>query len=305
MLAVNPFDALIKGIAWLLAAIYDIIPGASLGVAIIVLTCLIMLVLFPLTAKQTRSMIAMQKVAPQIKKIQAEFKDDKQKQNEEVMKFYQENKINPLSGCLPLLAQMPVLFALFNVLRHPEDKIPKTGQFNTLYQDLCGTSADCTPKASFLGIDLFDSLAEKVTIPLLLLVALVVVASWYQSFQTIQRQRRTVGADSITQQMKVLTNIAPIMIGVFSINVPAGLPLYWLTSSCWRIGQQHFVLNKFYDDPEYQKVMQESVKERSKQTPKGSARSAKPTPKADKPKPSSGRVTQPGQRSQPNKKKKR
>ena len=87
--------------------------------------------------------------------------------------------------------------------------------------------------------------------------------------------------------------------------MPAGLPLYWLTSSCWRIGQQHFVLNKFYEDPEYQKVIQESVKERAKQGPKPSLRSPKTAPKADKPKPSSGRVTQPGQRSQTNKKKKR
>lgn len=299
MLAANPFNPIIEAIGWLLAAIYHLLPPHNVGVSIIVLTCLIMLVLFPLTAKQTRSMIAMQKVAPQIKKIQQQYKDDKQKQNEEVMKFYQENKINPLSGCFPLLAQMPVLLSLFQVLRHPEKHIPTTGTMSDLYVDLCGGDAKCTtPKASFLGIDLFDSLAEKVTIPLLILVALVVLASWYQSFQTIQRQKRTSGADSITQQMKVMTNIAPVMIGVFSINVPAGLPLYWLTSSCWRIGQQHFVLNKFYDDPEYQQVMRESAKERAATTKskpaKGAAKAAaKP---AEKPKPTSGRVTQPGQR---------
>ncbi len=307
MLAANPFDLLIDGIAWLLAAIYDLLPPHNLGVSIIVLTCLIMLALFPLTAKQTRSMIAMQKVAPQIKRIQAEFKDDKQKQNEEVMKFYQENKINPLSGCLPLLAQMPVLFALFNVLRHPEKRVPTTGQFSTLYEDLCSGSGKCVPKASFLGIDLFSSLAQKVTIPLLVLVGLVVLASWYQSFQTIQRQRNTSGPDSITQQMKIMTNIAPVMIGVFSINVPAGLPLYWLTSSCWRIGQQHFVLNKFYDDPEYKRVMQESAKDRAKNPkPARAAYQPKKSVADAKPKPASGRVTPAGQRSQPtNKKKKR
>jgi YidC/Oxa1 family membrane protein insertase len=307
MLAANPFDLLIEGIAWLLAAIYDLLPPHNLGVSIIVLTCLIMLALFPLTAKQTRSMIAMQKVAPQIKKIQAEFKDDKQKQNEEVMKFYQENKINPLSGCLPLLAQMPVLFALFNVLRHPEDKVPTNGQFATLYNDLCPSSGACEPKATFLGVDLFESLANKVTIPLLILIALVVLASWYQSFQTIQRQKNTSGPESITQQMKIMTNIAPVMIGVFSINVPAGLPLYWLTSSCWRIGQQHFVLNKFYDDPEYKRVMQESAKDRAK-NPKPARAAYQPKKAAapnSKPKPASGRVTPSGQRSQPNKKKKR
>jgi membrane protein insertase Oxa1/YidC/SpoIIIJ len=95
------------------------------------------------------------------------------------------------------------------------------------------------------------------------------------------------------------------MIGVFSINVPAGLPLYWLTSSLWRIGQQQLVLNKFYDDPEYKAVLAEQAKERTKKagdTDKGSPRSARGRPPArrpePKPKPTSGRVTQPGARSQ-------
>jgi YidC/Oxa1 family membrane protein insertase len=252
-------------------------------------------------------MIAMQKVAPQIKKIQAEFKDDKQRQNEEVLKFYQENKINPLSGCFPLLAQMPVLISLFQVLRDPQKHVPKPGHaFDRLYNDLCGGSGKCVPSAHFLGIDLFEKLSDNyLNIPLLLLIALVVLASWYQSYQTIQRQRNTGGADSITSQMKIMTNIAPVMIGVFSISVPAGLPLYWLTSSAWRIGQQHFVLNKFYDDPEYKQIVREAASERSKNPKaKPGAKGAGPAKKA-KPaaaKPVSGRVTQPGKRPQPKKK---
>lgn len=302
-LAANPLAPIAQAIGWLLAAIYSIVPPHNLGVSIILLTCLIMLALFPLTAKQVRSMIAMQKIAPQVKKIQAEFKDDKQKQNEEVLKFYQENKINPLSGCFPLLAQMPVLFSLFSVFRNTEDHIPTSGQrFDDLFLDLCKDGV-CPvspekPKASFLGIDLFTSLSEKVTIPLLILVALVVVASWYQSYQTIQRQKNTAGSDSITQQMKIMTNIAPVMIGLFSINVPAGLPLYWLTSSLWRIGQQQLVLNKFYDDPEYKQIVSDQAKDRvakgNGKKPAGAKKKAvAPSPK---PKPSSGRITQPGTR---------
>jgi YidC/Oxa1 family membrane protein insertase len=312
MLAVNPLDPIIKGIAWLLAAIFDIVPPHDLGVSIILLTCLVMLALYPLTAKQVRSMISMQKVAPQIKKLQAEYKDDKQKQNEEVLKFYQENKINPLSGCLPLLAQMPVLISLFQVFRDPQKHIPKADErFGKLFTDLCPDSVDagakCTPKASFLGIDMFQSLSQKPAVPIIVLVALVVLASWYQSYQTIQRQKNTAGSESITQQMKIMTNIAPVMIGVFSINVPAGLPLYWLTSSAWRIGQQHFVLNKFYDDPEYKQIVSEAAKDRAKNGPAKASggrggRATRPAPKTEKPKPTSGRVTQPGKRPQ-NKKK--
>jgi YidC/Oxa1 family membrane protein insertase len=294
--AANPLKPIIDAIGWLLAAIYDIVPPHNLGLSIILLTCLVMLALFPLTAKQTRSMIAMQKVAPQIKRIQAEFRDDKQKQNEEVLKFYQENKINPLSGCLPLLAQMPILISLFQVLRTPANHIPTSGRFATLFTDLCGPAGRCpdTLEAHFLGIDLFDSLATSVTIPLLALVALVVLASWYQSYQTIQRQKNTVGSDSITQQMKIMTNIAPIMIGVFSINVPAGLPLYWLTSSVWRIGQQHFVLNKFYDDPEYKAIVQQQAKERkaaSDNKPKAGPKNSRTQRRGDD---ATGRGSKPG-----------
>ena len=83
-------------------------------------------------------MIAMQRAQPEIKKLQAKYKDDRSKLNEEMMKFYQENKINPLAGCLPLLVQMPVLLALFRVLRSIQDHVPTTGHFNQLFRDLCG-----------------------------------------------------------------------------------------------------------------------------------------------------------------------
>src|SRR5213593_1385865 len=100
-----------------LAFFYAVVP--SYGVAIIGLTVVVRLLLFPLTAKQARSMQKMQWVQPEIKKIQAKYKDDRQKLNEEIMKFYKENSINPLAGCLPLVFQMPVFFALFRVLRQP------------------------------------------------------------------------------------------------------------------------------------------------------------------------------------------
>ena len=104
-------DPLYRVIGWLLAVFY--IPMHSLGLAIISLTIVIMLVQFPLTAKQARSMIQMQRVQPEIKKIQQKYKDDKAKQNEELLKFYQENKINPLAGCLPMIITIPIGIAVF------------------------------------------------------------------------------------------------------------------------------------------------------------------------------------------------
>src|SRR4029078_3347369 len=116
-------------IGWLLAFYYSLFPNPryGLGIAIILLPCTVLLAIFPLTAKKTRSIIAMQRVQLEIKKIQQRYKDDKQKQNEELLKFYQENKINPLAGCLPLVIQSPVFIALLGILRNiskMEDHIP-------------------------------------------------------------------------------------------------------------------------------------------------------------------------------------
>src|SRR3981189_221686 len=107
-------DPLYKGFGWLLAFFYSGSP--NLGVAIILLTVLVMLILFPLTAKQAKSMQAMQRVQPELKRLQAKYKNDRQKLNEEMMKFYKENNINPLAGCLPLILQMPLFIVLYRLI---------------------------------------------------------------------------------------------------------------------------------------------------------------------------------------------
>ena len=115
-------DPLYNALGAVLAFFYAIIPNE--GVAIILLTITVMLLLFPLTAKSSRSMLAMQRLQPEIKKLQAKHKGDRQKLNEEMMKLYQENKVNPLGGCLPLVVQFPVFIALFHVLRSTAATVP-------------------------------------------------------------------------------------------------------------------------------------------------------------------------------------
>ena len=134
------FGPIFDAIAWLLAQLYSVVP--DLGISIILLTIVIMLILYPLTAKQAKSMMAMQRVQPEIKKLQAKYKGDRAKLNEEMMKFYQENKINPLAGCLPLLVQMPIFISLFNVLRNAYKYVPTSSK---LYTALCHGFG--TPKA--------------------------------------------------------------------------------------------------------------------------------------------------------------
>ena len=234
-----------------------------------------MALLLPLTAKQTRSMIAMQRIQPEIKKLQAQYKDDKQKQNEELMKFYQENNVNPLSGCLPLIVQMPVLFALFRVLRDIQDHVPTTGAFNDLFRDLCGnatTAAACTIRKGmyFLGMNLMVSPANSGSVtsnfierlPYFIAVAAVVASGWYQMWQTQLRQKK-LGSNQnnpMNKQMQMISRVFPIVFGWFSWIASSGLVLYFVTSSLWRIGQQHLVLNKYYEEQARRLTRQEESK---------------------------------------------
>lgn len=239
------WNSLLKGFGTLLAFFYSVIP--SYGVAIILLTVAVRLVLYPLTAKQARSMAAMQRVQPELKRLQAKYKHDRQKLNEEMMAFYREHKINPLAGCLPLVAQLPIFFALFRVLRKPESYIPVK---SSLFHAFCGphaTVSACThakgfPRGlDFLWMDLSKT-AQRVdggfvhVIPYLLLVALVVVTGYLQSKQMTQ----TSGAQASGQQ-QMIGRIMPIFFGLISFSLPAGLVLYFLVSNVWQIGQQSIV----------------------------------------------------------------
>src|SRR5918995_1778528 len=183
-------DPLYNALGAVLAFFYAIVPNE--GVAIILLTVTVMLLLFPLTAKSARSMLAMQRLQPEIKKLQAKHKGDRQKLNEEMMKLYQEHKVNPLGGCLPLVAQLPVFFALFHVLRSTAGTVPKGSQ---LYTDIIAAKPN---GLSFLGMDLSLKATDShgslwSALPYFILVGLVVFTGYIQSRQT---QRNTPpGAD--------------------------------------------------------------------------------------------------------------
>ena len=236
-------NPLFEAIGWLLAVFYSVIP--NLGVAIILLTFTIMLILYPLTAKQAKSMIAMQRAQPEIKKLQAKYKGDRQKLNEETMKFYQEHKINPLAGCLPLLIQMPIFFALFHTLRDPYKYVPKD---SSLFEALCGGVEKCTAETvnhlTFLGMDLQLSATDAHNsiinaAPYFLLVGLVMLTGF---LQTRQAQKRTPVAN---KQMGMVMKVLPVFFGLISLQFPAGLVLYFFVSNLWRLGQQEIIFRKF------------------------------------------------------------
>ena len=245
------FDILAKPLGWILAQIYSVVP--DLGVAIILLTLLIMLAMYPLTAKQAKSMIAMQRVQPEVKRLQAKYKNDRQKLNEEMMRFYQENKINPLAGCLPLLVQMPILFALFRTLRAVQDFVPRTSSLYAAFCEglqKCGLDTTKGQKIHHLGfvsnsfLDL-QKHATQVTglstaLPYYLLVVGVVVVGY---LQTRQAQKRT---PAVNKQMAAVTKVLPLLFAFISLSLPSGVVLYYFVSSFWRLGQQEIIFRRYY-----------------------------------------------------------
>lgn len=261
-------------IARVLAFFYSLVP--SYGVSIILLTLAVMIVVTPLTLKSTRSMLQMQRLQPELKAIQTKYKDDRQKMNEELMTFYQENGINPLGGCLPLLIQLPVFLVLFRVVqgitRHatdfglaagwtagrgsleanttvglndddlvfdPENLPPDSDMFIDLTQ---------TNEMNFLGMDLSKTALDVAgasivdALPYFVLIVVVLISSLYQQRQI---RGRNTGAQ-INPQQEMIMKILPWMLPVFSLTMPAALVVYFVISNLYRIGQQAYITQSLY-----------------------------------------------------------
>ena len=195
--------------------------SGSWGVAIILLTFTVRSVILPLTFKGVKSMNELQRLQPELKKIQERYKDDRQRMNQEVMRFYQEHKVNPLGSCFPLLLQIPFFISLFYLLRSPEFK------------------AELGENRSFLFI---DDLAETTTGDPAVLITLIVL---YIGTQLAATLVTAISADP-TQRRIMLA--LPFVFTIFIINFEAGLIVYWITTNVWTIGQQ-LLVRKLYPKP--------------------------------------------------------
>jgi len=243
----NPFTALVNGLGWILSFFYDIIP--TYGIAIILLTLLVSFLLFPLTLKQTRSMKAMQEIQPEVKRIQKEYKDNREEMQKQVMALYQERGVNPAAGCLPLLLQMPIWFALFQVLRVAPEMVDEVATGNLTGTAISETSnlgqALLADNIDFMGMHLLETPGQAFAgsglpdaVPYIILVLIVIAAGYYQTRQTTKRAAASGQMQTQPAGMQTAMKIMPIMFGVFSWNFPAGLVLYFATSNLFRIGQQ-------------------------------------------------------------------
>jgi YidC/Oxa1 family membrane protein insertase len=243
-----------------LAGFYAAIP--SYGLAIILLTLMVRLLLLPLSIKQTKSMREMQAIQPEIKRLQAKHKGDRQKMNEELMALYKEHGVNPFGGCLPLLMQFPILIGLFYVIRSPLKYMGDVVEGSALADGLrnVATSLDIH---QFLGIRLNCSANGTVTgnstaglsgldreladacgsglVTAMPYLALVLIMGFTTYYQQKQMQKSTPNSPQ-AQQMQMFAKIMPLMLMVFSFNFPAGVVIYWITTNLWTIVQQRVIL---------------------------------------------------------------
>jgi YidC/Oxa1 family membrane protein insertase len=238
------FSPLISLFESIMVFIHEHLVGGSWGLAIIGLTVLIRAVLVPLTYRQLKGMQEMQRLSPQIAALKEKYKDDKQRQQQEIMTFYRENKINPLASCLPLLMQLPVFISLFYMLRTDLKKnicgealrkhfkvvsnsqIPSKG----LEKVNCGQLPGAHHSAKFLFLPDITSKATG--------AALVVLILLYVGSQIASTLVATASADPNQRRLMLLL---PLVFVVILYRYPAGLLVYWITTNLWTIAQQYLI----------------------------------------------------------------
>jgi YidC/Oxa1 family membrane protein insertase len=256
---VSIFDVLAAPVAFVLKEIHaglsTFLPdgsGWAWGLSIVFLTITVRVILFPLFVKQIKSQRRMQELAPKIKELQAKHKGDRETLNTELMKLYKDHGTNPVSGCLPLVFQMPVFFALFRVMNEFR---PKNGEFHPKYglskhlieqgahAKVFGApiSAAFNSTASFLKT--LDGNATTVKI----VAAMMIVTMGGTTFWTQRQMMARNGAPADAQQaqvQKIMLYILPLSFALFGFSFPIGVLLYWLTTNVWSMGQQHYVIRR-------------------------------------------------------------
>jgi YidC/Oxa1 family membrane protein insertase len=223
----NIFQPLIDVFESIIKFFHDTI-GLEWGLSIVVLTVVVRACLLPLTLKQFKSMQAMAKHAPEMKKLQERYKHDKERLNQEMMKFYRENRINPMASCLPMVAQLPVFLSLYYMLRTDlrRDICPAINPPGVSMPKPCGE----TPDSGFLFI---PDLTNKATGAVL--IALIVLYVGSQLFSTLLMSTTT------DRTQRILFIALPFFFVLFVIQFPAGLLVYWITTNLWTIVQQMIV----------------------------------------------------------------
>jgi len=292
-------NPLYNAVSWVMITFHDLLSFTNnedlqWSVGIIGLVVLIRIILIPLFVKQIKSQRALTALQPHMKAIQKKYKDDRQKQSEEMMKLYKEHKKNPFASCFPILAQSPIFFALFTVLNGISQ--------NKSHGYLKGEYLISAQQANFFGAPLsgtFLGTSDGGT----KLVAILLIAFMSATTFTTQRQLMVKGMpkmdssnNMMLQQQKIMLYLFPIIFAVTGVNFPIGVLIYWSTTNLWTWGQQFYVIkrNPTPGSPAYEELQKKKASKGL--LPNDSANGENGTTVVEEPK---------GQRVQPKKKKKK
>ena len=250
----NPLYNFVSGVIVLIHNLLSPILGKDSGVtwslSIVGLVILIRTILIPLFVKQIKSQRALTTLQPQMKAIQAKFKDDRQKQSEEMMKLYKEHKTNPLASCFPILAQAPIFFALFTVLNGIAAKNDQGISSPIARGFLKGEYLDSAAQATFFGAKISQSFLGSTDTTVKIVTVILIFIMSATTFTT-QRQLMVKGMpkmdasnNMMLQQQKIMLYLFPVIFAVSGVNFPVGVLIYWSTTNVWTWGQQFYVIKR-------------------------------------------------------------
>ena len=222
--------------------IISVLPGYSLGWAIVILTLIIRTILYIPTFKSLKAQTSMQEIQPKIQELKKKYKNDSQKLSEETMKLYKEHGVNPCGSCLPILIQMPILIAVFQVLRVKNS----VDNAKYLYPFLAGFDFEKVDLSFYWVHNLLDP--EKIALPILVGLAQF-VSTWLMQKKAAKnkpkKQKNNNGKVNPLEEMematKMMTYMLPLMVAWFAYSYPAGLALYWFVSTLFSIAQQYML----------------------------------------------------------------
>jgi YidC/Oxa1 family membrane protein insertase len=239
---------LYNGVSWVLLAFHKMwsvifapASGAAWALSIVMLVVLIRICLIPLFVKQIKAQRGLQVLQPQMKAIQTKYKNDRQKQSEEMMKLYKDTGTNPLSSCLPILVQSPFFFALFHVLSY----VAKGSTVGVLDQATVNQARAATIFGAPISHSFLNDNGSVTTRVVAAIMIVLMTATTFTTQRQLMVKNQPLGqANPMMQQQKILLYVFPAMFAIFGINFPIGVLIYWLTTNLWTMGQQFYVIRR-------------------------------------------------------------
>jgi YidC/Oxa1 family membrane protein insertase len=240
-------NPLYQAVAWVIINVHALLStfldpdgGLAWGLSIVILVIVVRILLIPLFVKQITSMRRMQELSPKIRELQKKYKDDKGRQQQEVMKLYKEHGTNPLSGCLPILLQAPFFFALFRVLSAIAQEQPSYG----FTEDLVQSAGEALIFGAPIDAQFNTAQSTSVRAVIVVMIAIMTLTTFITQKQIMVKNTVTTADNPLAQQQKIMLYAFPVIFAVTGVFFPVGVLIYWLTTNVWSMGQQFYVIRR-------------------------------------------------------------